>query len=474
MNGVSLFAHVATRAVPVSAVLPVVLLLGCQRDVAAPGTAAVGPAAPSFDILDGAHNNGSLHFYFLPPLVRRPSFSGTFDPTQSPEVDICKLASGACVAPLVARFTRDGGRGPETIRVDPGHQAFVVEWRTRRFELDDGSVYRILVLLSGVELGHADVVLKRGRHHGDEDEHDENDEDHRVDHDDRDDANRTDGSFALKLGRTLRIRFRIERGAQPFGHVFIVTEENRNYADVIGNSSMPYLNSLARQYGLAVQYDANTHPSIGNYFMLATGQVIANDDSYSTVVTMDNIVRELLKASKSWKSYAEDLPSVGYTGPGAGRYARKHNVFALLSDVVNDPVQVQNLVPFTQFQMDLANGSLPTFSNIVPNLCNDAHDCPLSTADTWLKNNIAPLISSATFRRDGLLIITFDEARTEGTNGGGRVAWVAVSPKAKRGFRSTTLYQHQNTLRLILTGLGVTGFPGAAAKAADMTEFFRP
>ena len=243
---------------------------------------------------------------------------------------------------------------------------------------------------------------------------------------------------------------------------------------MIGNSSMPYLNSLAQRYGLATQYDADTHPSIGNYFMLATGQIITNDDSYSTVVTVDNIVRELLKARRSWKSYAEDLPAVGYTGPGVGRYARKHNVFALLSDVVNDAVEVQNLVPFTQFQTDLANGTLPTFSNIVPNLCNDAHDCPLSTADTWLKNNIAPLISSTTFRRDGLLIITFDEARADGTNGGGRVAWVAVSPKAKRGFRSTTLYQHQNTLRLILTGLGVTAFPGAAAKAADMTEFFRP
>src|SRR5207249_9734533 len=133
-----------------------------------------------------------------------------------------------------------------------------VEWRTRRFELDDGSVYRIFVLLSGIELGHADVVLQRERHHDDEDEDDEND----VDHDDRDHANPTDGWFVLKPGRTLPIRFRIERGAQPFGHVFIVTEENRNYADVIGNSSMPYLNSLAQRYGLATQYDADTHPSI--------------------------------------------------------------------------------------------------------------------------------------------------------------------------------------------------------------------
>src|SRR5690348_17595553 len=58
-----------------------------------------------------------------------------------------------------------------------------------------------------------------------------------------------------------------------FGHVVLVVEENHSYSEVIGNSAMPYLNSLASQYGLATQYFANTHPSIGNYFMLTTGQL---------------------------------------------------------------------------------------------------------------------------------------------------------------------------------------------------------
>ena len=263
-------------------------------------------------------------------------------------------------------------------------------------------------------------------------------------------------------------------GIPRAGHVFIVTEENHDYTDVVDSGAMPYLDSLARQYGLATQYFANTHPSIGNYFMLETGQIITNDDSYSTIVTVDNVVRRLRAAGMTWKSYAEDIPSVGYTGADVGGYARKHNTFALLADVANDSTQRRNLVPFTQFATDLTNGTLPNYANIVPNLCNDAHDCPLATADTWLRTHIAPLLASATFQQDGLLIITFDESQGDNTNGGGRIAWVVVSPKAKRGYRSTTLYQHQSTLRLTLEALGVTPFPGAAARAPGMSEFFTP
>ena len=115
-----------------------------------------------------------------------------------------------------------------------------------------------------------------------------------------------------------------------FGHVVVVVEENTDYADVIGSSSMPYLNGLAQQYGLATEYYGNTHPSIGNYFMMTVGAIITNNDGYSTIVSADNVVRELLAAGKTWKSYAENLPSVGYTGGDVGGYARKHNTIALL------------------------------------------------------------------------------------------------------------------------------------------------
>ncbi len=255
-------------------------------------------------------------------------------------------------------------------------------------------------------------------------------------------------------------------------HVFIVVEENTNFSDVIGNPAMPYLNSLANRYGLATNYFANTHPSIGNYFMLITGEIITNDDGFSGTVSANNIVRQILASGKTWKAYEEDLPSVGYLEPDTGGYARRHCPLSYLSDVVNSSTQRNNLVPFTQFAQDLANNQLPNFSFITPNLCNDAHDCPLTDADTWLQNNLDLLITSPAFQNDGLLVIVFDEAGSDDTNGGGKIAWVAVGPKVNNGFKSTNFYQHQNTLRLLSEALGLTNFPGAAATAANMAEFF--
>jgi len=258
-------------------------------------------------------------------------------------------------------------------------------------------------------------------------------------------------------------------------HVFIVVEENTNYADVT-SSSMPYLDSLAGAYGLATQYYADTHPSIGNYFMMTVGDTITNDDSYNQTVANDNIVRHLMAAGKTWKAYAEDLPSVGDTTVNLdnGTYASRHNPVVYLTDVHDNATQAQHVVPFTQFASDLSGYTFPNYSFIVPNLCNDAHDCSLGTADSWLQTNIDPLVRSSAFHQDGLLIILFDESGGDNTHGGGRIVWVVVSSKAKRGYQSTTLYQHASTLRLTAKVLGLTSFPNQAATAPDMSEFFTP
>jgi len=269
-----------------------------------------------------------------------------------------------------------------------------------------------------------------------------------------------------------------------FDHVFIVAAENQSFESVIGSTSMPYLNALADRYGLAVNFYANTHPSIGNYFWLTTGQNITNDSNFSGTVDVDNIVRHINSAGKSWRAYAESIPSTGYLGGDSYPYVKRHNPFAYFTDVIDSPSQANNIVPFSQFATHLANNQLSNYSFIIPNQQHNAHDCPasipsctnadkLAAADNWLKTNIDPLISSAAFRQNGLLVITFDESvDTDTQNGGGHVATVVISPKAIQHLESSTLLQHPSTLRLTAEGLGLAGYPGASSTADNMSEFF--
>ena len=45
-------------------------------------------------------------------------------------------------------------------------------------------------------------------------------------------------------------------------HVWMITEENHSYEDVVGNSKMPYYNQLIKQYGLATQFYSDQHSSL--------------------------------------------------------------------------------------------------------------------------------------------------------------------------------------------------------------------
>ena len=266
-------------------------------------------------------------------------------------------------------------------------------------------------------------------------------------------------------------------------HVIVLVEENHSFQSVIGNSGMPYTNRLAQQYAVATQYFANVHPSLPNYFVLTVGAPTAPDDTFAGTVTSDNVVRALTNAGKSWKIYAENLPSPGYLGPTVFPYAKDHNPFAYFSDVLTSTTQAGNIVPFSQFSLDLKNGGLPNYSMIVPNLTNDGHDCPggaatctdaqkLAAADSWAQSNVAPLTSDPAFQ-SSVLIYTWDEGdMTDLTHGGGHVATILAGPKVRAGYQSTTLYQHESTLKLTMQLLGVTDYPGGAASAPDMSEFF--
>ena len=262
-------------------------------------------------------------------------------------------------------------------------------------------------------------------------------------------------------------------------HVVMVMEENQSYASVVRNTSAwPNLNNLISNGALPTNYYANSHPSIGNYFMLTTGQLLTTNDNSTAVWNVDNIARRLLAAGIPFRIYAEGI-SRGYLGGNTGLYLLRHNPFARLSDIADSPqVANQCIWPFTQFATDLANGALPEFSFIVPDVDDDAHNGTPTQADSWLQRDvIIPLSGYSAFEPggDGVLIVDFDEAATSDTTyGGGHVSPVLWGPNVKVGFTQTssTVYQHQSMLRTVMEALRLPNPPGAAAMAPSMSEFF--
>lgn len=259
----------------------------------------------------------------------------------------------------------------------------------------------------------------------------------------------------------------------------MVMEENDGFSSVAGNTSVwPNLNNLIASGALPKYYYANTHPSIGNYLMLTTGQVLTNNDNSTAVWNVDNIARRMLAAKVPFKIYAEGITQ-GYVGGNTGAYLIRHNPFALLSDVAgNTTVADQVIWPFSQFAIDLANGALPEFSFIVPDVNDDAHNGTPQQADSWLQSKVVlPLSAQPAFQPggDGLLIVDFDEAATSDTSyGGGHVSPVLWGPIVKSGYQqaSSTVYQHQSMLRTMMEALGLQNPPAAAASAPSMSEFF--
>ena len=271
-------------------------------------------------------------------------------------------------------------------------------------------------------------------------------------------------------------------------HVVIVVFENQNYSDVVGSSSMPYWNSLASSASLATKFYADVHPSLGNYLWMTAGQDptlgSSNPDAFSGTVSGDNVASVLTAAGKTWRAYAQSIPSAGYTGGDQYPYVKHHNPFVYFDSVLNSSSQTANVVNLSQFSSDVGAGTLPNYSFVIPDDEHNGHDCPtggsacldsdkLTAADNWLKNNIDPLIKSPALA-NSVFIIVFDESLdVDLVNGGGKVAWVMTGAHVKAGFKSTTFYQHQSTLRLVLDLLRVADHPGNSATAATMGEFFQ-
>ncbi len=267
-------------------------------------------------------------------------------------------------------------------------------------------------------------------------------------------------------------------------HIWIVTEENHSYEEVVGNSSMPYFNALARSYGLATQYYSVQHNSLSALMWLVAGQKVTDDGNPQGCFDVDNIVRRLIAQQSTWTAYEEDLPYPGFQGLSYDNYVRRHNPLIDFMDSCTDKEEV-NSVPFTQLAKDIHDDSTPNYAYITPNLLDDAHNGTLQEADQWLSEHIPPILEGSAFQPggDGLMFIVFDEGELDGspddrcaanipTGCGGRIATLVIGPQVRPAFQSGVLYSHYNLLSTVCAAMEMQGCPGAGQLALPMSDFF--
>jgi hypothetical protein len=262
------------------------------------------------------------------------------------------------------------------------------------------------------------------------------------------------------------------RPAVPrFAHVLVVVFENKERSEIAGSSAAPTFALLSRRYATLTHYEAVAHPSLPNYLALVSGSTHGiSDDCTRCVVHGRSLADTLAAAGRTWKTYAEDLPSPGFTGASSDDYAKKHDPFVYFANVLARPGWLARVVPFAQLGPDARGGRLPDFSLVVPNLCDDMHDCPVATGDRWLRRNILPLLSSPALA-GGVVFVVFDEGATD-AGGGGQVEALVAGPLVRPGARFTRPASHYGLLRTIEQAWGLP-LLGCSAAAAPITGIWR-
>jgi phosphatidylinositol-3-phosphatase len=270
--------------------------------------------------------------------------------------------------------------------------------------------------------------------------------------------------------------------------VFLIMMENHNWSDIKGNPSAPYINhTLLPMASYAQQYynPPNNHPSEPNYLWLEAGTNFGITDdgppSLNHQSTTQHLVTLLTKAHISWKAYEEGISGQVCPLIDTGEYATKHNPMIYFNDVtntnnLNSAYCIAHERPFTELSSDLTHNTVSRYNFITPNLCDDMHDSCLPSfdavkqGDTWLSQQIPPIMNSAAYKDGGAIFITWDEAAT----GDGPIGMIVLSPTARgNGYSNTIHYTHSSTLRTIEEIFGVTPLLGDAAKATDLRDLFQ-
>ncbi len=274
-----------------------------------------------------------------------------------------------------------------------------------------------------------------------------------------------------------------------YAHIFLIVDENKSYERVMNGRDAPTIAALAKQYGSATHFYAETHPSEPNYVAIVGGSThgIADDAPFSApghTIDAPSLATQIESSRLTWKGYYESLPAPGSLAVWSGLYASKHSGFLNFRSIQRDDSRrSEHLVDFVRLQSDLRSGNISNFALIVPNLCNDMHGAAVNTppdcqnvsglirrGDDEIKTLVGDIMASRAWSSvaNAAIVVTFDEDDGGGTEGccgtdahdptnagGGHVPTIVITNHGPRHVTDPTPYSHYSLLRTMEDAFGI-------------------
>jgi hypothetical protein len=314
----------------------------------------------------------------------------------------------------------------------------------------------------------------------------------------------------------------------PIRHVVLVMLENQELSDVLRYG--PYEHYLVNRYGNSSGFYSVCHSAGAQGLALTSGRNFGCP-THIGMENTENLADAADAAHRTWMGFMESMPrACDYSSTGT--YDLYHNSFVHYNDIRYNAARCDaHDVNSRAFNSSVVQGSLPSFSLYIPNVCDDGHTaCGSNTdgctiwggttcheiqtrqADRWLKGFLSPMLNHTVSTANGLnynsaaeralmnataFLIVYDEGTSNAgyvnsaaPNGsacdhqsgqyltacGGRVLFAVVSPYSvgRHDSSDATHYQVQSTAEWLLgIGNGVTspdgGLDGTAAFPA-LTE----
>lgn len=245
-----------------------------------------------------------------------------------------------------------------------------------------------------------------------------------------------------------------------FDHVFVVMMENEDYADIIGNSAAPYLNSLLPKATNLTNMYGTAHPSDENYTAFAGGTTGTQQGNTQSAELDNQQIGDLIgNAGGTWRSYMQSANGPCDRG-SQDTYTIDDTPFINFKDVSDNEASCQeHEQPLSQLAIDLMQTSTtPTYSWFSANDCDDMEGCGITAGDTWLSQTLPTIFKSPAWTNQrSLLIITWDEDAADGQADLQKIPTLILGSQGtvKQDFSSGQRYTEYSLLRAIEAGLNL-------------------